>query len=232
MSRAGPSGITLARCPAFTPLLDTWPEPTLCSQQGASEFFGHLTRRLAWGSLEGTWGAYYCLQGVWRPQDAGTFDTPLLLPVEDSTACTMQEILDRWSQQAYPRCIDAPPALLPLQIGRFVHEAASDRKIHAAVDGLDRPLLLHCTPDSVESCAYQAQALVLHTGNSPHSGHYRAMVRSGSGWMICDDGQPAVSSGLTPALSREIYLVLCTKLSQAGHGALQPMRVRPQQQRE
>ena len=54
---------------------------------------------------------------------------------------------------------------------------------------------------------YHVVAGLIHYGDSPHSGHYRAILRVQTSWWITDDGTPAVPCEPDDSLRRGLYVV-------------------------
>ena len=55
--------------------------------------------------------------------------------------------------------------------------------------------------------AYLVTAGVVHIGRSVTSGHYRAILRSGSQWLYADDGVVAAPTAVCSAIRSGIYLL-------------------------
>ena len=55
--------------------------------------------------------------------------------------------------------------------------------------------------------AFEVLAAQVHLGNTPHSGHYRTLLRAGDSWWFSDDASLAVPASLEPAHLQNAHLI-------------------------
>lgn len=112
------------------------------------------------------------------------------------------------------------PSRLVIQLKRFKYESGRAERI-------DKPIQIPLSIESnelptiegtstVPQFAYKLLGTAVHSGNTPHSGHYRAYVRGpANAWFLCDDSRVTPVQGGAEAvpglIASEAYLLVYAK---------------------
>ena len=218
-------------------LLQQWRHPQ--NQHDIAEFTQYLMCKARPVSMQGSW---HMTTATGEVRDVGDFHGPMVvhLPASGRGAVVpLQEMVDGWANagEGMRRLIFEAPPLLCIQISRF-HGRKQIRKLMHQVDlGNGRVHMPYRErPGIAETmCHYRVIALSVHLGNTPSSGHYRAvliadgssedMSRTGDsrvahdvtlyhGALYTDDGCCAtpVLDGDVPAIMCNMYLLWCIKV--------------------
>ena len=191
------SGLNLAAHFGLRSLFRGW---TLDNRQkDAAEFTGFLLIKVGFGHM--SWESRVMGRGVHQVMDAGTGMLYLDLPHGD---CDLQELVSAWSYQAHMHAIVIATDCFIVQLGRFPHRGKSMIQVRFAQE-VNVPVFT--TGIDCEWRPYFVVAGLLHFGDSPNSGHYRAVLREQDDWWLTDDGVPAVPCAVDSSLRRAIYTV-------------------------
>ena len=94
-----------------------------------------------------------------------------------------------WEQGAIHALMSAPPVLV-IPVIRFTYDDRLPRRATERLrleSHLDIPVYIRADSIETEMIAYRLVACILHTGPTPQSGHYRALVCTDGGYVISDD---------------------------------------------
>ncbi|CAE7483485.1 unnamed protein product, partial [Symbiodinium microadriaticum] len=172
------SGLNLAAHFGLRSLFRGW---TLDNRQkDAAEFTGFLLNKVGFGQM--SWESRVMGRGVHQVMDAGTGMLYLDLPHGD---CDLQELVSAWSYQAHTHAIVIATDCFIVQLGRFPHRGKSMIQVRFAQE-VNVPVFT--TGIDCEWRPYFVVAGLLHFGDSPNSGHYRAVLREQDDWWLTDDG--------------------------------------------
>ena len=169
-----------------------WTQPR--QQHDVIEFLTFLSRTLNSGAINGKWGAAGSALHRDRLEVVDSGSTwPLLLTTrpassaDDPTpcmACTLQDLVTCWHEQAEPRALTEPPEFCVVQVGRFdVKPDGTYSKTDFKLD-LDSFVYLPVFRENLRDVyflKYQLRACVVHHGPTPSNGHYRAVLLSSTG---------------------------------------------------
>ena len=116
----------------------------------------------------------------------------------------LQASITAWHNQHYKHAFSQAPTLLYLQLKRYTRQDGATHKIMTFFDyqvgtAVRLPVFSSATGLVVEWVSYAVISVVIHTGQSVHSGHYQALLSgfrkhpTAPCWtsMITDDGRPA-----------------------------------------
>jgi len=68
----------------------------------------------------------------------------------------------------------------------------------------------------VETKRYRAKAVIIHSGKTPQSGHYRSLVRSGNKWWLYNDSQVSLEENIgSEEYQREAFAVLWKEIPES-----------------
>ena len=93
---------------------------------------------------------------------------------------------------------------MPVVLGRYSGRAKNQARIYFDGDVLV-PVLGEGR--AMRQARYQVTSALIHIGNQPTSGHYRALLRSGDGWLSSDDAVPCARTGLSSEHACNAYLL-------------------------
>ena len=230
--------VLLNRCLMWTSLLGQWRQPQ--RQHDIGEFMTHVMQKARPDSMRGAWNM---ITAAGEVRDVGDFHGPMVLHMRGPDVVqptTLQALINGWSDagEGMRRLIFEAPPLLCIQISRF-HGRSKIRKLMHQVMLGNGEVHVPCQvrPGTVESmhCRYRVIALSVHLGDTPSSGHYRAVLMAqGSsegalgtgehadashsiykGALYTDDGCDAVPvlAGDVHAISSNMYLIWCIRLA-------------------
>ncbi|CAE7369964.1 unnamed protein product, partial [Symbiodinium necroappetens] len=174
-------------------------------QKDAAEFTGFLLNKVGFGHM--SWESRVMGRGVHQVMD-GTGMLYLDLPHGD---CDLQELVSAWSYQAHTHAIVIETGYFIVQLGRFPHRGKSMIQVRFAQE-VNVPVFT--TGIDCEWVPYIVVAGLLHFGDSPDSGHYRAALREQADWWITDDGA-AMSAELEVPMEQEEELRIWAAFKQA-----------------
>ena len=188
-------------------------------------------------------GAWNMITAAGEVRDVGDFHGPMVVHMRGPDVVqptTLQALINGWSDagEGMRRLIFEAPPLLCIQISRF-HGRSKIRKLMHQVMLGNGEVHVPCQvrPGTVASmhCRYRVIALSVHLGDTPSSGHYRAVLMAqGSsegalgtgehavashstyhGALYTDDGCDAVPvlAGDVHAISSNMYLIWCIRLA-------------------
>ena len=168
-------------------------------QQDASEFLQHFLERA--GVLNTLWDRRSLTETGPRLLDQGTLPIHLGIPDTDST---LQQAVVAWHRRGQYNAISFTDGVVVLHLGRFLrgHKLFTEVSISSVV-------LLPVFAEGI-NCrweAFEVLAAQVHLGNTPHSGHYRTLLRAGDSWWLSDDASLAVPAPLEPAHLQNAYLI-------------------------
>ena len=169
-----------------------------------------------------------CMEGSWQSRtnhgevrDIGDTTVPLYIARPTGGKVDMQACVQQWSAQDLTHALVNPPALLCIQLERFVRRNRAIRKksIPIAVGDVQMPMYVNASDRTVQ-IPYRLIAAIVHSGNSPNSGHYRSVLvasteteliaERGSGRFQAyhtDDGVSAVAVDSLDAFDKDVYLL-------------------------
>ena len=64
---------------------------------------------------------------------------------------------------------------------------------------------------NLRQARYRVESAVVHLGNEPERGHYRALLRHDGQWYYSDDGVPSVETQLQREHACNVYLLWLVK---------------------
>ena len=223
----GPCRVILSRCLMWQSLLQQWRHPQ--NQHDIAEFMQYLMCKARPDSMRGSW---HMMTAAGEVRDVGDFHGPMVvhLPAPDrADIVPLQEMVDGWANagEGMRRLIFEAPPLLCIQISRF-HGNKRIRKLMHQVDlGNGRVQMPYRErPGAAETlCLYKVIALSAHLGNTPSSGHYRAvLIADGSSEGISRTGDACIARAdilypgalytddgccATPALEGDVHAIMC-----------------------
>eukprot|EP00439_Symbiodinium_sp_Y106_P045279 s4327_g5.t1 len=145
-------------------------------QKDVAEFTGFILDKV--GHPQAIWEARESGREGHIVTDAGCGMIYLELPESD---CDLQELMSAWSYQAQTHALVTKPEHFMIQLGRFPHRGKS----HAQVR-FQQQVRVPIFREGIECmwCDYTVAAGSVHYGDSPHSGHYRSVLRVQDQWWI------------------------------------------------
>ena len=223
----GSCRVVLNRCLMWQSLLQQWRHPQ--NQHDIAEFMQYLMQKARPDSMRGSW---HMMTAAGEVRDVGDFHGPMVVHLPASAraaAVQLQGMVDGWANagEGMRRLIFEAPPLLCIQISRF-HGNKRIRKLMHQVDlGNGRVQMPYRErPGAAEStCHYKVIALSVHLGNTPPSGHYRAvLIAEGSPEGISRTGDASNAgagilypgalytddcSSATPVLEGDVHAIMC-----------------------
>ena len=171
-------------------------------QQDAAEFITVLLQSLGLSTL--AWEARYPDPGGLQILHTGGAPISLQLRAEP---CGMQDLIEDWHHQVYMHALTKQDGPILLHLARNANAVKNEAPISIASlvwlpffgEGID-----------VSWRPFQVRATVEHHGESVVTGHYRAVLKTASGWMHTDDNlvsSPVLWSRVREKLMYLIWLV-------------------------
>ena len=192
-ARAVDSRVQLRRLHSFGELAHGWRFSG--RQEGAAEFTLHVL--IAMG-LRGLWQSRFDGDGGVRVTDQGTM-LYLQLP---SASGSLQDLIEAWTFQQHVYALSGEWDRVPVVLGRY----AWDRKNQARVL---LPVFGHgCV---LRQARYRVEAALVHLGDEPSSGHYRAILRHQGRWYYTDDGICSCEIEFEEVHACNVYLLWLVK---------------------
>ena len=195
-------------------MMREWASPGI--QHDAAEFLQFLAGAAPPGMLHSAWQARSIVQDEITITDQGA-GCPLLLSVPSpaSEHSTLQSMLDAWHSQASKHGFAAAPMSVVLQINRFQQVGDSWTKSTLRVQVPDTcSLPVFSNGLDVTFHRFRFRAGVIHLGPTPHTGHYRSILKPSAGqtFFITDDGVPAakVTRAQEDMIRANLYLCFFT----------------------
>ena len=171
--------------------LRAWPHAG--RQQDAADFLSYLQRQDALPLFNSQWITL---------QDGQLTDTGSVCPVTllgdleriqgRRVGCTLQEVVDAWHNRLGSPALTPEARCLALQLNRFRAGSAGARKCNSSVS-IPRLLSIPCwLAGGIQKVSFQVSAVLVHLGDTPHSGRYRSVLFEPNGrcWYT-DDNQGA-----------------------------------------
>ena len=188
-------------------------------QHDVAEFAKHLlANELLTVTMRGEWQTRLQVDGTVQVTDRGT-TWPILLPEPLLTQqeYALQSLIDAWESQAAPPALVTGPSELLLQLNRFREVGGVYTKSLTPVvpaETLSIPVF-HADSLQRRTIRYQLRAAILHIGDTPQSGHYRAVTfTEGATAYIHDDNKLAqkVTRKLLKTLYAQVYVCHYSKI--------------------
>ena len=189
-------GVGTPRKPAYVPGLMQWTPhlrawPNLRQQHDVAEFWGFLMSLAEPTGMAGTWESREGSRGALRIRDHAMLWTPIPIDLNAPTA-DLQALLTGWGNQHYPHALVAETPFFTVQLKRYEFR---DGRAHKRTDPVAlRPnavvrMPIFCTGESVSvrTATYRLLFAIVHTGDTPHAGHYQAALSCGSRFYLSDD---------------------------------------------
>eukprot|EP00439_Symbiodinium_sp_Y106_P068814 s52_g11.t1 len=143
-------------------------------QRDAAEFTNFVLNQV--DLRQAVWEAREFGRGAHNVIDAGSGMLYLELPSSD---CDIQELVSAWSFQAQTHALATRSEYVLLQLGRFPHVRV---RFHQQVRVPVFSVGIDCEWET-----YFVIAGIVHYGETPLSGHYRAILRVQDDWWLTDD---------------------------------------------
>ena len=173
--------------------------PLTNRQCDAAEFTSFVLNKA--GMIQAVWEAREIGRGVHNVVYAGCGMLYMELPSSD---CDLQELVSAWSHQAQTHALALRSEFVVLHLGRFPHRGKSTAQVR-----FQQQVRIPVFSEGID-CVWEthiAVAGIVHYGDSPLSGHYRAVLRTQDDWWLTDDDTPAVKSDQREELCRGLYTV-------------------------
>ena len=208
---------TISALPSWRPLIASWVDPLLQGQQDACEWTEHVLHSIAPELATADWQACRWEEEVRVvvATGGGVRALPLALDLQPMLV-DVQTLVDGWAHQSALHGLTGRPALLLLQIGRFLDEGQRGERLEHCIDLRAREFFVPRSGGGAdqELLHYRIRAAVLHTGRSRNSGHYRCVLfQEHAVWLVDDD--TLASEADAQVLEREgsnVYMVFSTLL--------------------
>ena len=203
LRQAGPA--CLPRVPFWLTFLQQFQTQLRASydrQQDAVEFLGFLLEYAQPSAYTGLWQSRYSFGTITCVADSGHLYQPMTLELNSNG---LQASIVDWHLQTFPHALRQAPRMLFFQLKRW---AQKDPRRPAQKDltrypfevgaAVDLPLFARAQGLHVLWQRYRLVTILIHTGLSPWSGHYRSILRGfrqlpngSSKWMamLTDDGR-------------------------------------------
>eukprot|EP00438_Fugacium_kawagutii_P035027 Skav228314 [mRNA] locus=scaffold3685:30397:36963:- [translate_table: standard] len=188
-----PLPLNLRKVAEFQSLLQgEWTVDDLLVQQDCNEFCQFFLNQLKPHFIHCGWEPLAVHRGFHLDERAGEKGSqrfPLRLNLKQCQhhAPTLQTLINDWFDTwGLRRCLVCHSPGLCIQIDRGSEQGMCDTPIHF----LDRDFTVpvyDSIAQQVRFPTYCVKALIIHTGNTMQSGHYRACLRTDSHWYIYDD---------------------------------------------
>ena len=129
--------------------------------------------------MHGEWQTRLHVDGAIQVTDQGA-TWPILLPEPLLTQqeCALQSLIDAWKFQAAPHALATDPSKLLLQLNRFREVGGVYAKSTTPVVPTDTLSIPVFHDDGLQrgTLRYRLRAAIIHIGDTPQSGHYRAVT--------------------------------------------------------
>ena len=193
-------------------LLQGW---VLGAQEDAHELFGYLLNR---HHIAQFWGEMQTLHLAYDSFEDSRFCT-LGIPVpENGEMLALHDLVHSWWQQQLEEghrcCFLSLPQVLVLHLLRFRYVANRPSRNLTPVM-LGRFSFPVAATELVTHTEYAPQAVIMHHGETPHSGHYTSFLyhSAGNGWYMDDARSPRAMSATSSVIMRQSYIVMLRKIA-------------------
>ena len=158
-------------------LLTAW-RSNLQQQQDAAEFLHFLLEHAKPAAYAGEWQGRYTVRSLTFVSDRGHCFQPIALEINRDG---LQASIYAWHQQHYTYALRQAPQLLCLMIKRYTQHFVGPHKNTTFMDyqvgaTLWLPVFGSARGLEVTWRGYSILGMIVHTGNSVHSGHYTAFL--------------------------------------------------------
>ena len=138
---------------------------------------------------------------------------------------TLQQLVNHWhDSQGVCRAADKVGYTLVIQISRYMDLMPKVLQTVEISDTISFPFFSQ-TDDSVHFHVMNVSGLVFHLGQTPDSGHYRAVLRYQNQWLAYEDAHPPERFQSFPKFVLDnVVLVFLTPLAPDRHTAEQVLR--------
>ena len=203
----------------FRPCFSNWRRPHV--QHDASESLLQVLNGRGDAHNLCKWQSYTQRNGIHDPEDSGSMLIPLSIPsTEDGT--TLQECVQAWHVQPSVRdrqrdslhCIHSAETHVAFVLKRFRQDTRGITKNEIAMQVPPTCALPVYRPDGPAWLDFHVDAIVVHLGPTPHSGHCRCFYRTLTGDTGCtDDGVKAKrpSRADIHSTSRGSYIIMLSR---------------------
>lgn len=200
LTRAVFAPLDVCRDASFKALIwGAWSIQALQSQHDANEFLASVLPSFGPSFMNQDWQIGLAFQGECadtHPQDDhGAKYAPIEMNIVllHAHQCTVQMLVDSWvtergHAEGLRRALLVPTPGLVLSVQRGHEQGLDNTHIFFAVLDFTIPVFDPATQQTF-SQAYDVQAVVIHQGQSIHSGHYMVLVRMDTFWYHYDDGR-------------------------------------------
>ena len=183
--------VQLLRRSAWRSLLQGW--ANVNQQQDTAELLEYLRHRIHIPGLRGKWEAR-TMRGMQVHVHQHMTGAPLIA-IPGGRGLGLQRELELWAYEQDSGHIQAladPPVILSIQILRFrVNQPGEVNKLLDSVPLVHRIYVPRFTLGiETDQTAYELHSAVYHLGNTPHSGHYKALGRMGEAVVPNDQNGP------------------------------------------
>ena len=183
--------VQLLRRSAWRSLLQGW--ANVNQQQDTAELLEYLRHSIHIPGLRGKWEAR-TMRGMQVHVHQHMTGAPLIA-IPGGRGLGLQRELELWAYEQDSGHIQAladPPVILSIQILRFrVNQSGEVNKLLDSVPLVHRIYVPRFTLGiETDQTAYELHSAVYHLGNTPHSGHYKALGRMGEAVAPNDQNGP------------------------------------------
>ncbi|CAE7307218.1 cysG [Symbiodinium sp. CCMP2592] len=193
-------------------LISGWQQPH--QQHDVAEFLMHLILQSYGLPVLSKWYSEGPLVEAAPRNDQG--DGLILLPTCNPVQPfdTLQQCVQGWHQQLQSHYVQPGTDFVLLQLDRFEQRGTFVRKRRHPLFLNSGTLLLPTGPGDSQWDAYFIQALILHEGDTPVRGHYRAALVSHTAGAVrvCDDNRVPRLAVPADKIFEKVYVLLLSRL--------------------
>ena len=194
------STLLLPQMQLFRNLTPAWTFDT--EQQDAAEYLHALFSRAT--RLQAIWDARVRTSEGIRLSTQGS--QPVAIPLSNGGGRdSLQTLVETWHQTQDITALAFYAPLVCLQIGRYVEVGKQMNPVDLP-DNVVLPVFDELS--HVQWLRYRLISAVIHLGRSTRAGHYRAMLKVGSSWVLTDDHKEADSLTLHDGHLRNVYVYI------------------------
>ena len=195
----------LAQLP-WAALLQGWTH--VHRQHDAPELVTHLMPRMGVHHAEKRWEARWSVNQHVQVFDQGTLLAPISMSLPPGDNLHLQQVINGWHEQARLHALVTAPALLGVQLNRFIGEDGELSRDTRPLQGMDSvmciPVYTAATTSQIRRVPLQVTSAQLHFGDRPTAGHYRTVLKGqkelgASCTWLTDDNQLPKSATITHA---------------------------------
>ena len=189
----------------------------LYAQNDPAEYIPFILNQLvtSWGS----WESRLQIDGIWEVQDEASLSSPVVLPFFPSSfrvsELSLASLLQHWHQQVHLFALMNPGEIVLLQLPRFTYSAGHLLSLTYVLDigDPDAPIELPLWDlTGPVFRPYLLQAIILHYGASPNSGHYMCLLKDGDSWICKNDSAVHTLRALSSDHLKHAYLLFLSPL--------------------